>query len=146
MPEAPPQELAPHRVTRKRFALDEANRSLAYVRKVVGDITDQYADIVTMRRNLPGPEDAQELRTDEQAEAVYEAAMDRLGGLVDELHDTGVELRDFERGVVAFPADYGGRTILLSWQPGEPAVTHYHEQDESITQRRTLDFLDAAAA
>ncbi len=144
MPEATTQDLPAHHATRKRFALDEANRSLAYVRKIVDDITEQYGVIVAMRRDLAidagGP-----TTLDEHAEATYECAMDRLGGLVDELHDAGVELRDFERGIVAFPAEHDGRTILLSWKPGEPAVNHFHEQDESITQRRSLDHLSAAA-
>ncbi len=129
---------------RKRFALEEANQSLAYVRKVVDDITQQYGQIVALRRTMedpatpPSPTDQDAALPIEHAEAAYETAMDRLGGLVDELHEAGVELRDFEHGVVAFPAEHDGRTILYSWQPGESDVCHYHEQDESITQRRGL--------
>ncbi len=145
----PPAPVSP--TARKRFDLDEANRALAYVRKVVDDITTQYGRIIELRRAMEeattGSVTNQEADHDrEQAEASYESAMDRLGGLVDELHEAGVELRDFERGVVAFPAEHHGRTILYSWQPGEDSVTHYHEQDESITQRRSLDGLFSAAA
>jgi hypothetical protein len=64
--------------------------------------------------------------------------MDRLGELVDELHAVGVELRDFELGLIAFPCDHDDRTVLLSWQPEEDGVGHFHEQDESVAERRPI--------
>lgn len=143
MPEALEHAADPEVVTRKRFTLDEANRSLTYVRKVVDDITVQYGRIVELRQTMEPAADG--VSPAKPAEAEYETAMDCLGGLVDELHEAGVELRDFERGIVAFPAEYAGRTILFSWQPGEPAVSYFHEQEESVTQRRSVSELKAAA-
>ena len=142
MPEALEPATETETASRKRFSLDEANRALTYVRRVVEDITTQYARIVELRRAMEGDEEGHPV---EHVEAEYETAMDRLGGLVDELHEAGVELRDFERGIVAFPADHDDRVVLFSWQPGEPAVTHFNEQEESITQRRPVSELDLAA-
>jgi hypothetical protein len=114
---------------------------------VVGDIVQQYARIVALRKAIELGED-QDLTAGipgEHREADYEKAMDALGQLVDELHAVGVELRDFEQGVIAFPAMYESKPILLSWQPPEPAVTHWHAPDESITDRRPLPALTEAA-
>ena len=51
-------------------------------------------------------------------EAVARAAAG-LTGLVDELHELGVEVKDLDRGLVDFPARHPerGDTVLLCWQP-----------------------------
>ncbi|MEM1446192.1 MAG: DUF2203 domain-containing protein [Planctomycetota bacterium] len=144
---APSAEISFETVGRKRFTRDQADRSLAYVEPVVRDVQEQYGKILELRQSMnastidlvaldEGPESSE--RSDEVA---YEAAMDRLGELVDELHAVGVELRDFERGMIAFPCDHKDRTLLLSWQPGEPGVGFFHEQDESVAERRPLSSL-----
>lgn len=42
-----------------------------------------------------------------------------------ELARLGVEVRDVERGVVAFPARIGAEVVDLVWRQGSDAVTHY---------------------
>jgi hypothetical protein len=39
----------------------------------------------------------------------------------------GVFVSDLERGLVLFPSQLGAEVIHLSWQRGEPAITHYHD-------------------
>ncbi len=133
--ETPSAAISFDTVGRKRFTRDEADRSLAYVAPVVRDVQAQYGRILELRKSMQRP------AADGDADAAvpaYEAAMDRLGELVDELHAVGVELRDFERGLIAFPCDHKDRTMLLSWQPGEANIAHFHEQDESVAERRPL--------
>ena len=107
---------------RRRFTLEQANRSLPYVSRVVGDICLAYEQVVELRHELENLDDGS-LRN--LTEREYETAMDRLGFLVDELHDTGGELRDFERGRVEFPAHVNGREVMLTWQAGEASVQHW---------------------
>lgn len=102
----------------RRFTVDEANRSLVFITRVVQDITRVYGEIVELRRELE--------QTDEpgyELEAAYERSMDHLGDLVDELHLVGVELKDFEKGQVEFPGEADGRWIAMLWQLGEDEVT-----------------------
>ena len=128
---------------RKFFDLDEANRSLPYVGRVVEDVVVVYREIVDLRREMEGTEDEADLR---EVEREYEEAMDRLGAFVDELHAVGVELKDFERGVVDFPAWYGEREVLLCWQPGEAAITFWHEVDQGYAGRQPVRVLGACVA
>lgn len=116
---------------RKFFSLQEANRALPYVSRVVADIAETYVQILELRREL---ENLDEGSLRDLTEGEYESTMDRLGGLVDELHYTGAELRDFERGRIDFPSLYRGREIMLTWESGHPRVIYWHtlEHDEHL--------------
>jgi len=123
---------------RKLFTLDEANRSLPYVSRVVEDVIEVYTRIVGLRRRL------EDMGADDAAlsmEREYEVSMDRLGELVDELHLVGVELKDFEKGLIDFPAFADGREVLLCWQRGETQVGHWHEVDAGYSGRQPVEAL-----
>ncbi len=120
----------------KTFTVDEANRALPYVQRVAEDIVEAYGDVKQLRRTL----DAQIVNGEDTTlmDRHYEQAMDRLGGLMDELKAVGCELRDFEQGLIDFPADQDGREVMLCWQLGEPRVSHWHEVDEGFADRRDI--------
>ncbi|MEX0744126.1 MAG: DUF2203 domain-containing protein [Phycisphaeraceae bacterium] len=124
---------------KKYFSVAEANRALPYVERVVADIAGVYERIVALRHDV---EEATRTGGDsETAEARYETAMDRLSELVDELHVVGVELKDFEKGLVDFPAMFEGREILLCWRQGEAKVGHWHEPEGGFAGRQPVSQL-----
>ncbi|NBC11308.1 MAG: DUF2203 family protein [Planctomycetes bacterium] len=130
--------VAPASTDRNRFSVEEANRALPYVQRVVEDVVAVYSHIVELRRKL------EDLGAGEEGldlEHQYEDAMDRLGDLVDELHLVGVELKDFEKGLVDFPACFAGRDILLCWQRGEAGVGYWHETDAGYADRQPVEAL-----
>jgi hypothetical protein len=120
---------------RKYFKLEEANRSLTYVSRVVEDITGCYRQAVEIRQRLerPHPED-----NAEQLRSRYELAMDKLNELIDELHQVGVELKDFDKGLVDFPAIHEGREVLLCWHRGEKTIQAWHEVDAGFAGRQDI--------
>jgi len=122
---------------RKFFTLDEANRAVVYVGRVVSDITLSYRMVVDLRQQIEDPENDHRL---DALESQYEQAMDRLTSLVDELSQVGVELKDFDKGQIDFPALHqDGHEIYYCWQRGEEAVVHWHEIDEGYDCRRAVD-------
>ena len=123
------------------FSVEEANRALPYVSRIVDDITEVYGEIIELRRSAEKPNNP-----DAEAEKAYETAMDRLSVLVDELHAVGVELKDFELGLVDFPSTHDGRDILLCWKRGEPKIDHWHEIDAGLAGRQSVERLQAAGA
>jgi len=128
---------------RKRFTLDEANRAVIYVGRVVSDITLSYRMVVDLRQQIEDPENDHRM---DALEAQYEQAMDRLTTLVDELSTVGVELKDFDNGQVDFPALHtDGREIYYCWQRGEDAVLHWHEIDEGFAGRQPVEDLACEA-
>jgi hypothetical protein len=124
---------------KKYFSVDEANRALPYVTRIVADITAAYGRIVELRRLL----EKEPLQGVAELEREYDGAMDRLSSLIDELHVVGVELKDFERGLVDFPAVHDGREVLLCWKRGETAVSHWHEVDAGLAGRQPVTSLAA---
>ncbi len=124
---------------KKYFTVVEANKALAYVRPVTHDLMVCYAHVVDIRRWIEKP---RELDNREHLEAEYETTMDRLSELVDELHQVGVELKDFERGLIDFPAVHQSREIYLCWQFKEESVCAWHETDAGFAGRQDIALLD----
>jgi hypothetical protein len=127
---------------RKYFSLDEANRALPYVSRIIEDIAAVYADVVDLRKRIEMPALEEHVETMEKQ---YERAMDRLSELVDELHVVGVELKDFEKGLIDFPAWHEDREVCLCWMRGEAKVEHWHEPDVGFAGRQPTASLDVRA-
>ncbi len=124
---------------RKYFTLDEANQALPYVSRVIEDITTCYQQAVHIRQQIEQPGVDDDVETLKQQ---YEGSMDRLNELVDELQHVSVELKDFDRGLVDFPAIHEGREIYLCWHRGEPAVHAWHELDAGYAGRQDVAVLN----
>ena len=123
---------------KKYFTIDEANQALPYVSRVINDITDCYRQAVSIGQQIEHPSvDDRVVTLKDQ----YEAVMDRLNDLVDELHQVNVELKDFDRGLVDFPAVHEGREIYLCWHRGEQSVHAWHEIDAGYAGRRDVAML-----
>lgn len=123
---------------KKYFSVAEANKALPYVSRVVDDIAACYREAVDVRQRMEQPgidDDAERLKAD------YESVMDRLNGLIDELQHANVELKDFERGLVDFPARCGDRDICLCWHLGEDSVQAWHEIDAGYAGRQDVVIL-----
>jgi hypothetical protein len=124
---------------KKYFTVAEANRALGYVARIMRDVGDSYRQAVATREQIEHP------RPGDEAEALrggYEHAMDHLNELVDELRQVGVELKDFEQGLVDFPALHQGREICLCWRVGEAKVAHWHELDAGFAGRQDAALLE----
>ena len=120
---------------RKYFTFAEASRALPYIQRVADDIAMHYQRAVEVRQIIEqaGPhETLDELRNE------YEQLMDQLNDLIDELRLVGVDLKDFERGLIDFPAWHDGREILLCWQRGEPAIIAWHELEAGFAGRQDV--------
>ena len=55
-----------------------------------------------------------------------------------ELRQLGVQLKDSRLGLVDFPSEIGGRTVLLCWRLGEPEVQFWHEVNAGYAGRQPL--------
>jgi len=123
--------------TRLRFTLEQANRALPYVRRVVQDIVKEHNRAVGVQAAVnaaTGTDKA--LRQTE-----FELCVDRLQGLNDELQLVGVELKDYATGLVDFVAKHKGRDIYLCWSLGEEKITHFHELSAGFAGRLPVEQL-----
>ena len=61
-----------------------------------------------------------------------------MRALVEEIEALGAEVKDLELGLVDFPAEREGETVLLCWRVGEDEIGYWHGLDEGFAGRRPL--------
>ena len=69
------------------------------------------------------------------------AALDEAKATVEEIEGIGVRLHDLGEGLLDLPFRADGRNVLLCWRVGEPAVGHWHEEEEEPAERLPLEDL-----
>lgn len=125
------------------FTVQQANRTLPLVRKIVQDVVQQHRawrdailelDIVASSSRADEPRDVAE---DLERKALYLAR--EVEGFRRELDDLGIQLKDPRLGLVDFPCQVGGRSVLLCWRLGEPSVQFWHEEDAGFTGRQPVE-------
>jgi hypothetical protein len=120
------------------FTPDEANSALDRIEPLLTELResrDRLTD-ADVRRALSeaSPGDG----GGDPGREVGEAFL-RLRSLLIELQQSGIVLRDLDRGLIDFPAIREGREVYLCWQLGEERVTHWHELEGGFRGRRPLD-------
>ena len=66
-------------------------------------------------------------------------AEQRAKDAIAEIDSIGVQVKDIDIGLLDFPCEFEGRTILLCWKLGEKAITHWHGTDEGFASRKPID-------
>jgi len=59
--------------------------------------------------------------------------------LLETLEQSGIVLRDIDRGLVDFPSLIEGREVYLCWELGEDEVGYWHDLDGGYGGREPLD-------
>ena len=121
--------------TGRIFTIDQANRALPLVSRVVADIVHQQKAVCELEERLHNYHAA----AWEACQEHYTLALERLRDLIDELSDVGCQLRDWRRGIVDFPAYLNGRRVNLCWRLGEPRICHWHEPEAGYRCRQPID-------
>ena len=133
----------------KLISIEEANRMLPLLRRIVGDITRNWEQIIYKRTELEclekGVDSAgSNLSTEERNSSLQglkqelNALIDRINNYIREVEDLGCFVEEFKRGIINFPSLYNGRKVFLCWKPEEDSVGHWHELDESFNDRMKI--------
>ena len=56
-----------------------------------------------------------------------------------EIDSIGVQVKDLDIGLLAFPCEVDGRIVLLCWKMGETSITHWHSPEEGFAGRKPID-------
>ncbi|MGQ0613624.1 MAG: DUF2203 domain-containing protein [Planctomycetaceae bacterium] len=132
--------------TERLFTLDEANRHLPLVRSITRDAVRRYravkGEIQVLSRLKARLRGGEVVAVEEvhRRDGAIEQNLEELRRLVAELEQLGCRLRDYEKGVVDFPAATmdGDQFVFYCWMSGEPGVDHWHREEEGFEQRRLL--------
>jgi hypothetical protein len=127
----------------KLFTIEQANKTLPLVRKIVEDIVQQHRlwretilefDLVSSSARADEP-DARAEELERKAQSLAR----EIDSYQRELDVLGIELKDRRLGLVDFPSEISGRRVLLCWRLGEPEVQFWHEVDAGYAGRQRLE-------
>jgi hypothetical protein len=128
----------------KLFTLEEAERTLPLVRRIVQDLTAEYPvwrAAVSRFELLTGGARADWGETGELLAAREEVSLhaDRINRYLQELEGVGCVFKGFDAGLVDFYSLREDRPIFLCWKLGEERITHWHEIDAGFSGRQPID-------
>lgn len=132
----------------RRFTVEDANRTLPFVRRIVADIVDDYRlwkealFRYELRASSDQAESGESLETAALRDEVDTIA-NRINGYIEELVPVGCVLKGFEDGLVDFPGEVDGREVYLCWKLGEAKVAYWHEIDAGFQGRQSLESVGA---
>lgn len=126
----------------RTFTIEQANRTLPLVSRIVHDIVTRHAEWAERVRDFDVLQAAvtatQPSAHAEALQAEIAALAREIEGYVGELAALGVIMRVYDLGLVDFPAEMDGRRVFLCWRLGEPAVAHWHEVDAGYAGRQPV--------
>jgi hypothetical protein len=129
------------------FTIEEANQLVSSLEIEFGRIARARAELGPLIEALGGADASVAILHDGgDPPPGKERDADRLRTLASEItesvervNELGCLVKDVELGLVDFYAMQDGEPILLCWQFGEPAVTHWHGVDEGYAGRKPID-------
>jgi hypothetical protein len=132
-----PKSVSPSR-SPKRFTVAEANRSLPLVRRIVTDIVKSHEKVATLHAAL----ESAKSKDQTAAQKVLDHEVEHLQGYVDELHDVGCDLKDYQTGLVDFIGRHQGHDVCLCWKLGEESIGYWHEMQTGFAGRQPVSALE----
>ena len=125
----------------KLFTIQEANALLPSVRTILANIQRAHRRLTPFRDEARKAAEAAEQGGGGIEDGVaYAIILTELTTQMSELDTLGVQLKDFERGLVDFPSLRDGRVVLLCWQLGEgDELEWWHDVDAGFAGRTPLD-------
>ena len=126
----------------KIFTVEQANRMLPLVRRIVRDIVEAHARWSGAVRSYEAAATFTRADSPSNQLATLEAEVKRLAaeieGYLAELRELGVEFKGFEQGLVDFPGERDGRVVYLCWKLDEDEVRFWHELADGYAGRQPL--------
>lgn len=124
----------------KLFTIEEANQTLPVVRPILEKIKARHATIASMRDAATAAANAAEHGGGGmEGGSQYVQSLYELGKLTLEIDSMGVQLKDYGRGLIDFPAWRDGRVVLLCWQLGEgDEIEWWHDVEAGFAGRQPL--------
>ena len=127
---------------RTTFTVEEANRTLPLVRRIVSDAVRDYwrwqdkvreFEAAAFNRTIDQPNEEAD-RIEREAQEIAR----EIDGYVSEIERLGVQMKGFDTGLVDFPGEIDGRPVLLCWQLGEESVQYWHDEQAGFAGRQPL--------
>ena len=124
----------------KLFTLSEANAMLPTVRRIAAAISRAHREIISLQDAARAAAENAPLGGGFMADGPqYVTDLISLAEHTGELEALGVQLKDYERGLLDFPSMREGRVVLLCWQLGEgDRIEWWHDLETGFAGRQPI--------
>jgi hypothetical protein len=124
----------------KLFTIEEANALLPSVREILKRIQRSRRRLETYRNQAKlAAEGAEQGGGGMDNGVLYANLLTNFAKQMSGLETMGVQLKDFDRGLVDFPSLRDGRVVLLCWQLGEgDELEWWHDMDAGFGGRTPI--------
>ena len=124
----------------KLFTVEEANGLISIIRPKLEKIRAQYEKIAAYRSSVKAAAASAEFGGGGmESGSNYVKILYEVGKLTTEIGETGVQIKDYSRGLIDFPCLRDGRVVLLCWQLGEgDEIEWWHEVEAGFAGRQPL--------
>lgn len=123
----------------KLFTVDEANEMLPRIRMKLQMIRELHTGLNEYKEQAKSAAAASDRGGGMIGGSAYVKTLYEIGKLTTEITDTGVQVKDYSRGLIDFPSVREGRIVLLCWQLGEPdQIEWWHEIEDGFAGRQQL--------
>jgi hypothetical protein len=131
----------------KTFTLDEAQTLLPVIESLLNRATEakqgaeelQEEAGVLARRILGSGGLHVDIGAAQKRRTTLQALVQRATDALDEINDTGVQIKDLQTGLLDFPCLLEGETVLLCWKRGEPRIAYWHRIEDGFAGRQPID-------
>lgn len=128
------------------FSIEAANKTLPLVSAILTDLAPLWQTVQGTRKRIEHLVGNREVErgnpySDELTAMQEKLVRDtlRVEGFIDELREVGVEFKGARQQChTCFPTMLEGRLVYLSWQLGEPEVSHWIDLDDELENRQSL--------
>ncbi|MDQ3321281.1 MAG: DUF2203 domain-containing protein [Acidobacteriota bacterium] len=124
----------------KLFTIDEANAQLPAVRLQLENIKAHYGLLASFRETVKAAAtSAAHGGGGMESGSIYVKSLYEVGKITTELHESGIQLKDYARGLIDFPSLRDGRVVLLCWQLGEgDRIEWWHDIEAGFAGRQPI--------
>ena len=131
----------------RTFTLDEAQDLLPVLESLLRTAIDGKKQIESAEAELQAVAHRIFLNGGMSLNIVYlarrkaerEKALQQVKDAMAEIDAIGVQVKDLDIGLLDFPCEVDGQTVLLCWKLGEKAITHWHGVSEGFAGRKPID-------
>ena len=121
------------------FTLQQANKALKVIRPLMDEVQAIREKILA---NQPEAWPAIEKSAGNGGNKALSRMVDdfeKLDGLIHQILDTGVQIKDINIGLLDFSAMRNGHEVFLCWKYGEGDIAFWHEIDAGYAGRQPIE-------
>ncbi len=127
-----------HGMQRKMFTVAEANLAIPRLTDLLHKIQETFRWLNENKQSVPYLESSRQIVSEGPVDHEYFRNLLSARGLLSEVEELGVLIKDLSMGLVDFPSRINGREVLLCWRLGEESVEFWHDLETGYAGRQPV--------